>query len=174
MKAITLWPEWAWAICNLGKDVENRTWKPPRTLGIGDRFCIHAGQSIGGENTTNRDRIRNSMENMIEISSKSNWQGSSDGHSISMKNNEKQISIRKKINNINKGFIVAVVTLEDILVPGYADPSKNLWWAGGVYGWKLSGVKVLPLPVRCMGKQGLWDVETNVITKVLRTLGEER
>ena len=24
LHALTLWPEWAWAVCHLGKDVENR------------------------------------------------------------------------------------------------------------------------------------------------------
>ena len=27
MKALTIWPEWAYAITHLGKDGENRTWR---------------------------------------------------------------------------------------------------------------------------------------------------
>lgn len=42
MKALTLKHPWPWAICHLGKDIENRTWKPPASL-IGRYFAIHGG-----------------------------------------------------------------------------------------------------------------------------------
>ena len=45
--ALTLWPEWAYAIAHLGKDVENRSWRPPAWL-IGRRLAIHAGADLGG------------------------------------------------------------------------------------------------------------------------------
>ena len=45
MRAITLWQPWAWAIAHAGKDVENRTWAPPRTV-LGQRIAIHAGKRI--------------------------------------------------------------------------------------------------------------------------------
>ena len=41
MDALTLWPEWAFAWRWLGKDVENRSWRPPARL-IGQRLAIHA------------------------------------------------------------------------------------------------------------------------------------
>jgi hypothetical protein len=40
--ALTLHGPWAWAVFNAGKDVENRTWKPPHVL-LGNQFLIHAG-----------------------------------------------------------------------------------------------------------------------------------
>ena len=43
MYALTLWQPWAWAIARAGKDVENRTWPPPKWL-IGQRLAIHAGK----------------------------------------------------------------------------------------------------------------------------------
>lgn len=30
LRALTLWPEWAYAVCHLGKNIENRQWVPPR------------------------------------------------------------------------------------------------------------------------------------------------
>lgn len=45
MKALTLWQPWAWAICHLKKDVENRAWRPPDNL-IGKRLAIHAGKRL--------------------------------------------------------------------------------------------------------------------------------
>lgn len=45
MKALTIWEPWAWAIVAAGKDVENRTWAPPRAL-LGERIVIHAGKRV--------------------------------------------------------------------------------------------------------------------------------
>lgn len=44
MRALTLWPEWAWAIHNLDKRVENRGWPIP----LGEWFALHAGKNPGG------------------------------------------------------------------------------------------------------------------------------
>ena len=44
MKALTLWPEWAYAVHHLGKRVENRTWAIP----VGQWFALHAGAHVGG------------------------------------------------------------------------------------------------------------------------------
>lgn len=44
MKALTLKQPWAWAVAHAGKDVENRTWKPPQSV-IGQRIAIHAGKA---------------------------------------------------------------------------------------------------------------------------------
>ena len=51
--AITLWPEWAYAIRHLGKDVENRGDTSKRSYValrgyVGERIAIHAGAYIGG------------------------------------------------------------------------------------------------------------------------------
>ena len=45
MRAITIWQPWAWAIAHAGKDIENRTWKPPQSI-VGRRIAIHAGKRI--------------------------------------------------------------------------------------------------------------------------------
>jgi len=42
-RALTLHQPWAWAIARLGKDIENRIWRPPPWL-IGQRVAIHAGK----------------------------------------------------------------------------------------------------------------------------------
>lgn len=46
LRAITLWRPWPWAIIHLGKDVENRDWRPaPSLLAPGDCLAIHAGKA---------------------------------------------------------------------------------------------------------------------------------
>lgn len=47
IQALTIWPEWVWAIMFLDKDREYRGWHPPKDL-IGKRLAIHAGANIGG------------------------------------------------------------------------------------------------------------------------------
>ena len=44
--ALTLHPEWAWAICHAFKRVENRSWHPGKRLPVGSRLAIHAGRTI--------------------------------------------------------------------------------------------------------------------------------
>lgn len=39
-RVITLWQPMCWAIAHAGKNIENRTWKPPTSL---DWLAIHAG-----------------------------------------------------------------------------------------------------------------------------------
>jgi hypothetical protein len=43
IRGLTLWRPWAWAVAHAGKDVENRTWAPPRAL-VGGLVAIHSGQ----------------------------------------------------------------------------------------------------------------------------------
>lgn len=45
MLALTLQQPWASAIAELGKDFENRTWRPPASV-VGQRIAIHAGLTI--------------------------------------------------------------------------------------------------------------------------------
>lgn len=42
IRGLTLIRPWAWAVAHAGKDIENRTWHPPRWL-IGAHLAIHAG-----------------------------------------------------------------------------------------------------------------------------------
>ena len=41
--ALSVQQPWAWAILHAGKDIENRTWLPPRHI-IGRRLWIHASK----------------------------------------------------------------------------------------------------------------------------------
>lgn len=44
MKALSIKQPWLWAITDLDKQVENRTWKP-FSSNIGQRICLHASKA---------------------------------------------------------------------------------------------------------------------------------
>lgn len=44
MKAMSIMQPWLFAICRMGKRIENRTWAPTPTL-IGQRIALHASKS---------------------------------------------------------------------------------------------------------------------------------
>jgi hypothetical protein len=43
MRALSIRQPWAWAICKAGKDIENRTWKPPSNI-IGQTIALHVSK----------------------------------------------------------------------------------------------------------------------------------
>lgn len=49
LDALTLHQPWGWGVAEAGKDVENRTWEPPRAA-VGKALAIHVGQTydMGG------------------------------------------------------------------------------------------------------------------------------
>lgn len=73
--ALTLWPEWAWAIANLDKRVENRTWAPPISM-VGKRIAIHSGASIGGRK--GRVARREGLSAMMSMAARACWKISSE------------------------------------------------------------------------------------------------
>jgi hypothetical protein len=48
MLCLTVWQPWASAIIFGSKDIENRTWTPPKRV-IGRRIWIHAGKRLDSE-----------------------------------------------------------------------------------------------------------------------------
>lgn len=45
--ALTLRPPWGYAVLHLGKDIENRVWRPRQQITEGMEFCIHGGALSG-------------------------------------------------------------------------------------------------------------------------------
>jgi hypothetical protein len=143
--AITLWPEWAWAIAHFGKDVENRSWPPPPFI-IGKRIAIHAGKHIGGKPKDQLDGLQDLLE-MTEFAGK-------------------ELPVFSDLIPIIKtSAIVAVVKVVGCIRTGEAEG-----WYNGALGWKLADVQTLPEPVECKGMQGLWTLPDDVLAKVRQQL----
>lgn len=138
MKAITLWPEWAYAIWKLGKDGENRTWRLWDSL-IGQPVAIHAGvkpvHAVPGSQRWAELCAFN--DTLIAV-------GSSGTASFA---------------DPLRAHIVSIVVFGE---PTQSSRSK---WAANDGQWFWPVVKHNPLrkPVKCKGAQGMWDVPAAVV-----------
>lgn len=141
MKAITLWPEWAYAIQKLGKDGENRSWRLWDSM-IGQPVAIHAG-----------------MRGVYAMPSSPRWAEIAAFY-------ETQRRVRGEISLIGnadpiRGHIVQIVTFGE---PTRSSTSR--WAAGdGQWFWPIVG-RITIEPVKCKGAQGLWDVPAEVMDRL--------
>ncbi len=146
MKALTLRHPWPWAICWLGKDIENRTWTPrPDQLKPGEQIAIHGGKA---PQTKSGD---------IEVIEAIDWMDSKGlvgTHSCT----------KDHVVDPYASAIVAVATYD-----GAVRASASPWFIGP-YGWHLDKVIVLSKPVKCRGAQGLWTMPIDVEARVMEQM----
>lgn len=156
MKALTLWPEWAYAILKLGKRVENRGWLPPR--GLTD-FAIHAGKQIGGNG---RDP-NGDIGVMLQVASDAGvrW----DGKSLAEMGYQNYRELLRKtyieIDEI-RSSVVCVVRLASVLPK--RPQNFDGWHAPDSFGWVLDDVRPVERLV-CRGAQGLWPVPSPLVVR---------
>lgn len=171
MKAITLWPEWAWAICYLDKRVENREWAPP--LGVrGKRIAIHAGAHFGGR--PGRPAKREALDAVADMAYRAGWRvynfGSGYGRRFSPASAEAESFVLRP-DTVTTSAIVATAVVTGFR-RGFADNVKATGWeVPGATWWLLDKVVVLDQPVPCAGKQGLWSVPDDVLRLVVERGG---
>jgi len=161
--ALTLWPEWAWAITALGKDVENRVWPAPEWI-LGKRIYIHAGAKFGGKHTKIDSAIdavsSMAMRDHIQIGKLDVGNGA---EAIAVKRSGKPMTFTPE-SDIPRSALVATAVVEgcSYIIPGdeilsTGDPISP-WAAWGQYSWRLSDICVLPWPIPMRGYQKLWKV----------------
>lgn len=149
MFALTLWPEWAWAICAPDKRVENRTWLPH--VAPGAQFAIHAGAYIGGR----RSRVARDegVGVVLHVACAGGWclrpSGLFDGISPRLRREDREIQFFPEAWPTSA--IVAVVT--------YLESDRRMlssWDARGALHWRIRLEHVLREPIPCHGAQGFW------------------
>jgi len=139
--ALTLWPEWAYAVARLGKRVENRTWiqRPLK----GKWLCIHGGKYIGGERGGGAGEV-------AEVLSVGGIRGYT----------RAELDAHLAAARACQGKIVAIAKVADFVK---ADPSP---WFFGPWGWVLSDVQVLREPVAARGMSGVWSIQGELLQQV--------
>ena len=141
MYAITLHRPWATLIMKHGKDIENRSWKPPASL-IGHRLAIHAGKQIDGAG----------IVRAMEI----------------LRNGAVAYAHDAQALCGEPGVIVGTVAVRGWVKVGsndvyWLDASEVALanaspWLSGPYGWVLADPRPLREPIPCKGHQRLWVV----------------
>lgn len=154
MKALTLIRPWAAAVAHLGKNVENRTWRPPAVL-VGQRFAIHAGkrEDLGILRALNIEQDRRGLPMLPDAGP----QG---------------IVCTVRLDNIFTA--VGEMTLNHRAAVANRLGLPDLRWFFGPVGWVLADARPLATPVPCRGAQGLWTLPTDVEAAVLAQEGGER
>jgi len=166
MKALTLWPEWAWAVANLNKTVENRTYRPPRNI-VGKRIAIHAGKKVGGRYVPTSKMATPYYEIMMNSASNAGWYPEVVDEAIIFKRRPKIFGGYEKLipEYLTVGAIVATARIGGV---SYLSPGRfEVWSAEGQYQWHLDDLVVLDDPVLCMGRQAVWCIPEDVERKVL-------
>ena len=144
MKAITLWPEWAWAIINLGKNVENRSWVIPPGL-----YALHAGMRFNGKGLSAHHR-RIATDTVFRVA-------------LGEQLTDEQYHMAYKMNpdDIPFGSIVGVIR-----VMGHTHsndiPEHLAWHDGYSIANHIELIHTLPTPIPCKGALGLWTVPTDI------------
>jgi hypothetical protein len=156
--AITLYPEWTFAITHLDKRVENR--ESPRLTKIarkliGKPLAIHAGAKqvdVDGMLITAR------WEGWTHHQAKMTGTGGAlITGSSSFAKAEQRVDLDIRIEQaITCSAIVAVVRLTDILEPG---DKRAPWHARDQYGWRFELLAALKRPITAKGHQGIWRLD---------------
>lgn len=155
MRALTLWPEWAWAVAHLGKDVENRGWAPPSYI-LGQWIAIHAGKNVGGR--TGPRAYQEGTALVIETALRVGLDPYAPDSFVTRMHRELCATT---------SAVVAVARVE----AECARCAPSAWAAAGQYHWRLHDVRTLARAVPCRGAQGLWVVPREVEDAVAAQLG---
>jgi hypothetical protein len=157
--ALSCWPEWAWAICYLGKSIENRGRRQAPAWLVGRWFCIHGTQSVGGRPMVNGKATWQvhgaAVQEMLSIA---RLAGAAER--IPSKVTMRQILDRGR-------GIVAVARMAEIRPP---IAQRIGWHMPNCWGYYLPDVHVLKEPVPCGGALGFWRVPSELHGQIAQQL----
>jgi len=127
MKALSIKQPWLWAITDLDKRIENRSWNPPEWI-IGKTIALHASK-------------RDDIEGGLFIN---NISGKLPPHNLPRGAIVATCRIVGWIDMRNKGSCIGGSLLDDP-------------WFFGPIGWILDDIYKLYKPIPCNGALGLWE-----------------
>lgn len=154
MRALTIKQPWAYAICHLGKRVENRTWKPSAKL-IGQRVAIHAGVAVDDEALDHLDRVY----------------GVPCGDGDDELPRGKVVATARLVGFAqDRGDGPRVLDdfgdeLHQATMAQLTHGQLKAWWMGPI-GHVLDDVRVLATPIPCKGALGYWRLPDGVAAEI--------
>ena len=140
MRAISIKQPWVECILSHGKDIENRSWKPPAHI-IGQRVAIHA--------STKFDKVGAMFANVL---------AGQDFFS-------QTLPVGKIVGTcIIAGWIETETKLtSELSMIAYLDSE---WIMGDRYGWVLKDVLKLDTPIPATGALGFWRVPGEIASRL--------
>lgn len=153
LSALTLWPEWVWAIHKLDKRVENRTWKIPS----GRWFALHAGAHVGGRKGSVAEA--EGWEGVRAMATRAGWVAPAPlwrVHALAKHGRIIQRDPKAPLTSMIHGLF---------RVRGYVTGDNGSWHVPGQVGNVLDYVP-LAEPIPCKGAQGLWTVPADVVERM--------
>lgn len=155
--ALTLHPEWAWAVTHLGKRVENRSERVCRQIAnrVGNGWlAIHAGVRRPADFTAVGPMLD-------ELDPFGDWtvqrrDGEPALFRVWVGRSQNPLTITDA--DLPRGAIVALAQLGDVLPLGVEAP----WKVTESAALRFSDVFVLADPIPCKGAQGLWTPTPDV------------
>lgn len=143
MKVLTLWQPWPYAIFRLGKDIENRKWKPPPSI-IGERIAIRAGKKWDDAAALfifDIERIRFNENQELEA----------------------EMQAAPEMHIIGTVRVTGYFWIDEMF------KESDSKWAYGPCCWKVEDPIEFDKPIARRGAQGLWEVpELEDVIKALR------
>ena len=174
MNAITVRPQWTWAMLVLGKRIENRLFVPEGLLG--SRIALHSSKHIGGSPSVPATArgFRELACDMIRAGYLAApvwfkgdepflaWQpiGATDRRSSHILRDDDCLK--------SVVFATARVERYDGKIP---DDYLPAWAHEGKAWWLLEGFEQLANPVPCSGKQGVWKLPEDILAEVKKQEG---
>lgn len=150
MKALTLWQPWASAIPLGLKSIETRSWST-RYRGL---LAIHASSRVSHLPRRARTLF-------------GNFKVERDGSGLLLRGGRLAWPYRMPL-----GAVVAIVSLQDCVpVEAVRNTISEVEHAFGDYSdrryaWLFRNVLPIPDPIECNGRQGLWTLPQEVLTRV--------
>ena len=154
MKALSFWRPWPHAVLE-GKDFENRTWAPPRSM-LGATIAIHAAKKFHQVGSGEILRITGSLppkgqESVI-------------------------VGTCRIVGWCFLSYSYKRNYEDEVFVPGYEDivqRALNSPWAHGSVCWLLDNRRALSETIPCKGHQKLWNVPLEVEQRIIYLRSQE-
>lgn len=166
LPAITLWPEWAWAVAWLDKRIENREWAASRSYWR-TLIAIHAGTNIGGRG--GKIARREGIEALIESAAMCGWHVEEDRE---RSYGDGSVGLRAARHDAKDGSLIeapvvsrAIIAVAELVDCVWDNPEEG--WGIGPCQWRLANVRRLPNPIGGVpGSQGIWMLPSHVRAQV--------
>lgn len=177
-RALTIWPEWVFAMRYLGKDIENRTWT--QASAVGERIALHAGMYPGGLPGKRAARRGLRVLGAMALRNRWSWMLDEDVRFMLFHGSGSKIdmgSVEMKIDSdhdtgipLVTGAIVGTAVVDSISSPQDGDLNCctfRSWGAVGMYHWHLTDFEFFRDPIPARGKQKIWKLDPEQKERVL-------